>query len=326
MRVIQGIGLAIVTAALLVGCGKSETSSTSTASGGKKLRLAFVTNNASDFWTIARAGCEKAVAELKDAELDFQIPSDGTAATQKRIVQDLLARGVDGIAISPKDPANQTDLLNEAASHALLVTQDSDAPQSNRACYVGTDNVAAGRQAGELIKKAVPSGGKAVVFVGSMDAQNARERLGGIKEVLEGSGVVIADIRTDETDPVKAKSNVKDTILNHPDVAILIGLWSYNGPAIVSAVKEADKAGKIQIVCFDEEDATLQGVKDGAIFATVVQQPYEFGYQAMKLMANYLRGDKSVIPSDKKIIVPTLAIDKEHVDEFWAKLKQLRGK
>src|SRR5262249_3570130 len=157
----------------------------------------------------------------------------------KQIVQDLLAGGVDGIAISPKDPDNQTDLLNEAASHALLICQDSDAPKSNRACYVGTDNVAAGRQAGELIKKALPNGGKIMVFVGYKDAQNARERFGGIQEVLKGTNISVIDVRTDETDPIKAKSNVKETILNYPDVACLVGLWSYNGPAIVSAVKEA---------------------------------------------------------------------------------------
>ncbi len=145
-------------------------------------------------------------------------------------------------------------------------------------------------------------------------------------EAIAGSKVEIVDIRTDETDQVKAKSNVKDVILNTPDVACLLGLWSYNGPAIVNAVKEADKVGKIQIVCFDEEDVTLQGVRDGAIFATVVQQPFEFGYQAIKLMHKVLKGDDSAIPASKQIIVPTLAIQKDNVDDFATKLKQLRGK
>lgn len=320
--------LAALLLAVLVGCDKSSSSSssgTTAGDGGKRLKLAFVTNNASDFWTIARAGCEKAKAELGNVDLDFQIPSDGTAATQKRIVQDLLARGVDGIAISPKDPANQTDLLNEAASRALLVTQDSDAPQSNRAVYIGTDNVAAGKQAGELIKKALPSGGKIMVFVGSMDAQNARDRLGGIKSVIEGSNITIIDVRTDETDKARAKANVRDTLLTYPDVSCLVGLWSYNGPAIVNAVKEANKAGQVKVVCFDEEEETLQGVKDGIVYATVVQQPYEFGYQSMMVMAKYLGGDKSVIPDNKIKIVETLAIDKEKVDDFWANLKKLRG-
>jgi ribose transport system substrate-binding protein len=91
-------------------------------------------------------------------------------------------------------------------------------------------------------------------------------------------------------------------------------------------VKDADKVGKIKIVTFDEEDETLAGVKDGAIFATVVQQPYEFGYQAITLMAKVIGGDKSVVPDSKVIIVPTLAINKDTVDEFSARLKKLRGK
>jgi ribose transport system substrate-binding protein len=67
-------------------------------------------------------------------------------------------------------------------------------------------------------------------------------------------------------------------------------------------------------------------VREGAIFATVVQQPYQFGYQSMTLMAKYLGGDKTVVPADKKVIVPTLAITKDKVDEFAATLKKLRGK
>lgn len=293
---------------------------------GNTLHLAFVTNNASDFWTIARAGCNKAKEELKDVEVDFQIPADGTAASQKRIVDDLLARGVQGIAISPVDPTNETPMLNQVAKQALLFTQDSDAPNSDRACYVGTDNVAAGKQAGELIKKALPDGGKIMVFVGTLDAQNARDRLNGIKQTLEGSKIEIIDTRTDDTDRVRAKANVQDTLVKYPDVAGLVGLWSYNGPAIYNAVKEANKVGSVKIVCFDEEDETLAGVKDGAIYATVVQQPFEFGHQAMVLMSKYLRGDKSVIPASKQIFVPTLAIQKDNVEEFQTKLNKLRGR
>ena len=263
----------------------------STAKQSSNKRLAFVTNNAADFWTIARKGCEQADSELPNVDVEFRIPSDGTAAEQRRIVDDLLAKGISGMAISPVDPANQTQMINEAAKQILVLTQDSDAPQSDRACYLGTDNVAAGRQAGELIKEALPQGGKIMVFVGKSDARNAQERFQGIKETLQGSKVEILDLRTDDTDRVRAKSNVSDTLVKHADVAGLVGLWSYNGPAILNAVKDAGKVGQVKIICFDEEDETLAGVKDGAIFATVVQQPYEFGYQSVVLMAKVLGGD-----------------------------------
>src|SRR5262245_32396978 len=289
-------------------------------------KLAFVTNNAADFWTIARRGCEQADSELAGVEVEFRIPSDGTAAEQRRIVDDLLAKGISAMAISPVDPANQTEMINEAAKQILVVTQDSDAPQSNRACYLGTDNVAAGRQAGELIKQALPQGGKIMVFVGKSDARNAQERFQGIQETLQGSKVEILDLRTDDTDRVRAKSNVSDTLVKYPDVAGLVGLWSYNGPAILNAVKDAGKVGQIKIVCFDEEDETLAGVKDGAIFATVVQQPYEFGYQSVLLMAKALGGDSSAIPASKQKIIPTLIIKQNNVAEFTDKINRLRGR
>ena len=311
---------------LLAGCQQGINSGTGGVPGGGKHKLAFVTNNASDFWIIARKGTEKAQSDISGIEVEFRIPADGTAAEQQRVVDDLLAKGIHGIAISPVDPANQTPMLNRAASQALVVTQDSDAPNSNRVCYIGTDNVAAGRQAGQLLKEALPNGGKIMVFVGVLDAANAQQRYQGLREALQGSNISIIDVRTDNTDRVRAKSNAADTLVNNPDIAGMVGLWSYNGPAILSAVKEANKVGKVQIVAFDEEDPTLEGIKEGAIYATVVQQPFEFGYRSIELMTKYLNGDHSVVPASKQIFVPTLAVKKADVEEFQKKINQLRGR
>jgi ribose transport system substrate-binding protein len=295
-------------------------------SGAKKTRIAFITNNTSDFWTIARKGTEKAQAELPNVEIEFRINSEPTAAGQQRIVDDLLAKGVDGIAISPVDPQNQTQLINRAASQAVVFTQDSDAPNSNRACYIGTDNEAAGRQAGQLVKEALPEGGRIMIFVGSMDVQNAQDRYRGLKQTLEGTKVEIIEVRTDGGDSVNAKRNAADTLVKYPDIAGMVGLWSYNGPAILGAVKEAGKIGKVKIVTFDEEDATLNGIKEGAIYGTIVQQPFEFGYQSMIKIAKSIGGDRSGIPTSKLDIVQTLAIKKDGVDEFIVKINKLRGR
>jgi len=324
MKVItQILSIALAAAFSLAGCNQKPSES---SSGNKPLKLAFLTNNASTFWTIAHKGCDDAVKELGNVELDFRIPSSGSAAEQQQILDDLVAKGTDGIAVSPVDPANQTDVLNKVAGQTLLVTHDSDAPKSNRVCYIGTDNKAAGQQAGKLIKEALPGGGKIMVFVGTLDAQNAKDRFAGIKEELTGSKVDIIDVRTDDTDHVRAKNNVQDTLVKYPDVACLVGLWSYNGPAILGGVRESGKAGKVKIVCFDEEEETLSGVANGDIFGTVVQQPYEFGKQAISRMAKYLRGDKSVFPESHVENVPTLGIKKENVAAFQAKLKSILGK
>lgn len=316
MKLNAAVGLVCVAALVGAGCGSSQP---------ERRTVAFVTNNAAEFWTIARKGVDKAAAERSNVTFEFRL-GDGTAAEQKRIVDDLLAKGVAGIAISPVDPANQTAMLNDAAGRALVFTHDSDAPESKRECYVGTDNVAAGRQAGELIKSALPAGGKIAIFVGKLDARNAQERLQGIKEAIAGTKIEIIDTRTDDTDQVRAKANVSEMLVAHADVAALVGLWSYNGPAILNAVRDAGKVGQVKIIAFDEDDETLTGVKAGAIVGTVVQQPFEFGYQSMTLLAKALEGDRSGIPANRQVIVPTMVVRADNVDDFRTKLNALRGR
>src|SRR6185295_8730270 len=309
---------ALCVALVIGGCDKG-------GGAGKKLKLAFVVNNASSFWTIAKAGTMDAQKELGNVDVDFRIPSSGQAAEQRQVLDDLLAKGVDGIAVSPIDPANQTEFLDKIAGQTLLITHDSDAPKSKRVCYIGTDNTAAGVEAGKLIKEALPDGGKIMVFVGTLDAANASERFAGIKQAFAGSKVEIIDVRTDETDRARAQKNVEDTLVKYPNVSCLVGLWSYNGPAILNGVKSSGRAGMVKIVCFDEEDQTLAGVADGSIYGTVVQQPYEFGKQAITKMAKYLGGDKSALAGGKQI-VPTLNIKKDNVAEFKARLDKQLGK
>jgi ribose transport system substrate-binding protein len=288
-----------------------------------KKTLALVTNASADFWTIARRGVEKAATELPNYNTEMYVVSEATAAEQRRILDDLLTKGIAGVSISSIDPANSTEILNRVASQAVLFTTDSDAPKSERVLYIGTDNTQAGVQAGELIKKALPDGGKIMMFVGTMGADNARERVDGIKKALEGSKVEIIDIRTDEVDFARAKRNVEDTLTTHPDIDGLVGLWSYNTPQIVEAVRAAGKEGQVKIIGFDEDPVTLRGIADGIIEATVVQQPYEFGYQSMKLLAKYIEGDKSFIPENELLIIPTKVIDASNVGEFQKTMADL---
>jgi len=254
---------------------------------GEKPKVAFVTNNASEFWSIARAGFDKAVKEC-NAEGEFRIPAGGTAAEQKAILEDLVTKGTHGIAVSPVDPDNQTPVLNEVAAKVILICHDSDAAKSKRALYVGTINYLAGRQAGKLIK-----------------------------EVLgPGRTIKVVDTRTDNTDRSRAKSNVQDVLVSRPNVACLVGLWSYNGPAIGSVIAESNLAGKVKAVCFDEEPGTLQAIRDGAVYATVVQKPYEFGYQSVRILSALVRGDKGVVPANREVDTGLTVLKKENVDEF----------
>jgi len=298
----------------------------SSASAAEKKSLAFVVNGASDFWKIAEAGVKKAQGELPNYDLQFKYPEQAAAAVQQRVMEDLVAAGVAGIMVSSVDPKNQTDGLDKIAKDTLLLTTDSDAPKSKRVAYIGSSNTALGKDAGALMLKALPSGGKCIGFVGLPGADNARERIEGIKEAIKGSKVDLIDVRGDEIDQTRAKRNVEDALAATPDVACLVGIYSYNTPRIYEVLKEAGKLGQIQVIGFDEDPITLGGVKEGSIIGTVVQQPFEWGYQGMKLMAKIIEGDKSGVPADGIIIVPGKVIDKTNVDDFMASMKKMMGK
>src|SRR4051794_11343176 len=165
-----------------------------------------------------------------------------------------------------------------------------------------------------------------MLFVGTMGADNARERVEGIKKSLAGTKVEIIDIRTDEVDFARAKRNAEDTLTKYPDIDALVGLWSYNTPQIVEAVRAAGKQGAVKVIGFDEDPVTLRGIQDGIVEATVVQQPYEFGYQSMKLLAKVIEGDRSFIPKEGLMIIPTKVIDPSNVADFSKQMKTLLQK
>jgi ribose transport system substrate-binding protein len=301
-------------------------SMTMSAGAQDKKTLAFVVNGASDFWKIAEAGVKKAQEELPNYNLEFKYPEQAAAAIQQRLMDDLVAAGVSAIMVSSIDPKTSTEALNRIASQVPLFTTDSDAPQTKRIAYIGSSNVELGKNAGQLMLKAMPDGGKCVGFVGLPGADNARERIEGVKEVIKGSKVELVDVRGDDIDQTRAKRNVEDALAAMPDVSCLVGFYSYNTPRIYEVLKESGKLGQIKVIGFDEDPITLGGVREGTIEGTVVQNPYEWGYQGMKLMAKYLEGDKSGIPADGLIIVPGQVIDKGNVDAFEAELKARVGK
>ena len=290
-----------------------------------KKTLVFVVNGASDFWKLAEAGVNKAQEELPAYDLQFKYREQAAAAIQQRLMDDLVAAGASAIMVSAVDPKSSTEALNRIGSQVPLFTTDSDAPDTNRVAYIGSSNTDAGKQAGEIAKKAMPDGGKCIGFVGLLGADNARERIEGMKSALEGSKVELIDVRGDDIDMTRAKRNVEDALAANPDITCMVGFYSYNPPRIYEVLKEAGKLGQITVVAFDEDPITLGGVKEGTIAGTVVQQPYEWGYEGMKLMAAHLEGDDSGIPADKLVIIPTKIIDKDNVDAFEAELKARIG-
>lgn len=149
-------------------------------------KFAFITNVADPFWSHAEAGCYVAGKEL-GVSVDFQMNSAADIAGQKKLVENVITKGeCKGIAISVLNPANQTGMINDAAGKLPLITHDSDAPDSNRKFFIGTENYQAGRELGKLLKKAMPDGGKIMIYVGKIDQLNSQQRRDGLLDELSG--------------------------------------------------------------------------------------------------------------------------------------------
>ncbi len=286
-------------------------------------KLAFVTNNASEFWKIAEKGLEKARRE-HGIQCDIKLPDPAKVEKQKAIIEDLVSQGYHGIAVSVIAAEDETRDLNRACRSLNVITHDSDAPKSNRLVYIGTNNYEAGRALGREIIKLLPDGGTMAVFVGTLAADNARQRLKGIEDEIAGKKIEIVARKEDNKDLGKARTNVEDVINAYPDIDLLAGLWSYNGPAIAAAVKASNKAGKLKVVAFDEEDATLNGIEEGLIECTCVQKPFEFGYRsAVLLHALATRGD-AALPETDVIDTGVEIINRDNVAAFKTKLAELK--
>jgi ribose transport system substrate-binding protein len=325
---VVGCILLAVSVTLIAGCKGAR--------DGSIPHIAYITNGVASFWTIAKAGAEKAGRDLQ-VSVSVHMPAEGIT-DQKRIVEDLLVRGVDGIAISLIDANNQTSFVNDISSQTKVITQDADAPQSRRLAYVGMDNYRAGRMLGELVTQTLPSGGTLGILVGRIEQDNARKRRQGVidqilgrsydperfdppgQELTNGSYTIVSTL-TDQFDRVKAKSNCEDILLRHPNLSGIIGLFAYNIPACLEALKHSSASNALRLFAFDEADEVLQGIQDGKVVGTVVQNPYEYGYQSIKLLKEIVAGNAAAIPNPAFIDIPARRIDSSNVVEFWSDLR-----
>ncbi len=309
MKKLHLLILAACVVALFSGCGNSASP--------KKMRLIFIGGTPDNYWSVVRLGCDFATRQLNDVDLDFRFLENGTPVAQQELLSTLVTNGTDGIIISPIDPETQAGFLDNLATNTLLVCADSDAAKSQRRCYIGTDNVAAGMQAAELLKAAMPQGGKIVLFVGYANAENTKDRAQGIQKGLAGSNIRIADTLLDGNASDVAQTNAEDALSKYPDLAGMACLNGYQGPAVLTAVRQAGKVGQVKIVCFEDYDKTLAGIEAGDIYGTIVQNPLKIGYQTIFRMDKYLRGDKTQF-GNGKILIPSQAITRANLTEYQA--------
>lgn len=315
-RLFRHSSLLFTLAVFAIGCEpkvavkESSTSTTETAgktSGGTAglKRLIILTNGDSPFWDACRQGSEAAKAELnlKEMGLDAVVDvNDGSQQGQLAKLQqygtqsDIAGVGVSAIAADNIAIADELRSMQKKGIKILTIDSDVDREKfaDARFAFIGTDNLAGGKVLGLCAKGLKPEGGEYATFVGLTGAQNAIERIGGFKEGA-GEKFVSKDSMADDYDKTKARENVRNAIRNHPQLNTLVGIWSYNAPAIVDIVKESNRRKDFLIVTFDAEPTALTAMGEGNIDAMVVQNPFQMGYQGVRGLAALVKDDKTVL-------------------------------
>lgn len=302
-----------------------------------RIRIAYITNGVDPFWDVAAAGARAAEAEF-GVTVEVIFPAPATVEVQRQKVQDLLVRGIDGLAISPVDATNMTPFLDEVAGRVKLITHDSDAPASKRLCFIGVDNYLAGRACGDLLRQALPDGGEVAILIGRLEQDNARLRRQGvidavlgrsidssrsdaIDSALSGDGFTIVATRTDDFDSSRAKANAEDILVKYPDLKGIAGLFAYNAPACIEALRGAGRLGDVVIASFDEQEATLDGIAAGYVLGTISQDPFQYGYQSVRILKALCEGDDSVLPEGGVLSTPPTVVTKANLEAFREKLR-----
>jgi ribose transport system substrate-binding protein len=292
-----GVLCGLAAAVGLTGCTGNQ--------GAAKKRIIVLTNGNSPFWDAARVGVQEAEKELGLANAGLQAVVEVNDSTDRGQVDKLRQFGsqtdIVGVALSVNTAGNEAivdEMRNLQNKGIKVVTTDSDVDRDKsrkaRYAFIGTDNYAGGVELGKCAKYLRPKGGEYITFVGITGAQNAKERINGF---AEGAGKKFGskDSMADDTDRTRARENVRNAIGNNPDLNVLVGIWSYNAPAIVDVVKEKNVRDRFTIVAFDAEPVAVAAMGDGMIDAMVVQNPYEMGFQSVRLLKALHEEDQATV-------------------------------
>ncbi|MEA2782024.1 MAG: ribose transport system substrate-binding protein [Rhodospirillaceae bacterium] len=268
------------------------------------------------FFDLARDGCMKAQTEIPNVECVYIGPAEHTETEQVQIVQDLISKGIDGIAVSPSNAAAMGVALKAAKNAGIpTLTWDADLlPQDRqyRAAFVGTHNYDIGVNLAKIAQKLKPSGGKICLQTGGASAANHNERLQGIRDTLGGhSGttppgeqlkgengwteVAGCPLITND-DSATAVQQLQDILGKYADLDVYITTgaftqWSDNAfRQAMEPYKDKLKNGQLVFVAADTLAMQMQQLKDGFSNGQVGQRPFEMGRLAMARLLDLKNG------------------------------------
>jgi ribose transport system substrate-binding protein len=275
------------------------------------------------FWFQVEDGMKEA-----GKRLGVKVEMIGTAqatdvTAQVQIIESLIARHVDGIAVSANDPDGVTSVIDRAIENGIpVITFDSDAPKSKRLCYIGTDNYTAGRVAGRQMIKSLAPGGSYAILTGSLGALNLNERIRGFRDEIKAQNVNLTEINLlscDETTD-RAMDQIEELTRATPKLGawFITGCWATVTPkgAFLNAL---DKRTDIVVIAFDTVKEELLLVKDGLVQALIGQRPNEIGQRCVEMLNDIVQ--KKKMPVQTTLATGVDVVTNVNVDSLLALVK-----
>ncbi len=270
---------------------------------------------ANPFWDEVEAGWKDACA-FYGVKCDFTGPTTVDIAEQLKFFEAAMAQHVDGIVTDPLNPAQFASIFKQATEMGIpVVAMDSDAPDSARVAYYGSDNKSAGKLLGETLVKLTDGKGKIGILTGVLDAENLHQRIDGMKEAFAGHpDMEIVAMEGDNYLIDVGIQKVTGMFQAHPEMNTIVGLHSQTPQAIGSALKELNLVGKVTATAWDAAPEGIDYVKQGVLNALLVQKPYDMGWRSLYGLLTIAEGYPSYVAGahDTGMFV----VNKDNVDTY----------
>jgi ribose transport system substrate-binding protein len=241
------------------------------------------------YWNDGLRGLEAAAADLGisfDRTKNFYGPTDGSGSEQARIIDELVAKGVKGIIVSPADNDSILSACENAMKKGIPVITVISGMNDPSTYYgeLGASNFSVGVTGGNYAAKLIGGSGKVgILTIPGVPVHDQRAK-GYVDTLAAYPGITVLPLVNTDADPAKGQERAAALIQANPDLKVLIGTDSVGGAAAARAVKEAGKAGEIVVIGMDRDKDLLGYIKEGLVTASVASKSFSTKYMAMNYM------------------------------------------
>jgi ribose transport system substrate-binding protein len=258
-----------------------------------------------DYWRLVEKGA-KAAAKETGVHLEYVGPRQANIDEHIHILEKAAASKVDGIMTQGLTEKEFTPVINRIIEKNIpVVTIDTDAPTSKRTAYIGTDNYYAGFIAGKALAEDMNGKANVAIITGSLTASHQKLRVQGFKDAVKNEkGIRIIAIEESNITRIQAAEKAYSILNKHPEVNAFYGTSALDAIGIAKVIEQFHREKETYVIGFDTLPETIHYLQKGTIHATVVQEPYEMGYRAVKMMVDIIKGNDvpSVTNTETKVI------------------------